>query len=325
MFNLNKPFFLLSFILIIAIISVSCNKEDACEKITCMNGGACQDGTCDCPDGFTGDRCEIEDRCITQNISCLNGGTCQDGTCDCPDGFTGDRCEIEDRCITQNISCLNGGTCQDGVCDCPDGFIGNRCERVDLSKVQDLLNRGITPKTLIDAGVPIDALYGKIYERGIIFYINPGNGTGLVARLDDMRDFRGDRIEAQWGCVNTDIPNLPNVLNNPMDPEIEVGSRIGDGESNTTAILAACSTPNIAARLCRDIGDEYFLPSRGELNAMFTNLRRKGYGGFANNWYLSSSEFQYDGAWVQNFDSGATQRANKAAPVFYVRAAKAFR
>lgn len=34
------------------------NTADPCAKISCMNGGVCVDGTCDCPDEFTGDRCQ---------------------------------------------------------------------------------------------------------------------------------------------------------------------------------------------------------------------------------------------------------------------------
>lgn len=319
-----------SILILVAIISVgltqySCSeKTDLCDDISCLNEGTCEDGICDCPEGFTGPNCGTEDLCITQNLNCLNGGVCINGACDCPDGFTGDRCEIEDRCITQNIDCLNGGVCDEGECDCPDGFIGDRCEQVDFAKIQDLLNSGYSPKTLYDAGVPLDQLYGKTFEQGLIFYLNTTTGSGLLAHNRDMTDFRGDRKKAKWGCANTDIPNLPNVSDEPANPETEDGARIGDGEQNTIAILASCGTQDIGARLCRDLGDEYFLPSRGELNAMRINLYQKGHGGFAEELYMSSSEVQYNSAWVQNMRSGATDRAYKEAPVFYVRAVKSF-
>lgn len=36
-----------------------CTKStDECENITCKNGGACVNGTCSCPTGYTGSRCE---------------------------------------------------------------------------------------------------------------------------------------------------------------------------------------------------------------------------------------------------------------------------
>ena len=27
----------------------SCSSEDACDMVNCLNGGVCNDGTCDCP------------------------------------------------------------------------------------------------------------------------------------------------------------------------------------------------------------------------------------------------------------------------------------
>jgi hypothetical protein len=33
---------------------------DPCEQISCLNGGVCKDGTCECPPGFSGERCQIK-------------------------------------------------------------------------------------------------------------------------------------------------------------------------------------------------------------------------------------------------------------------------
>lgn len=95
------------FSLLLCLTFYSCKKEmnepDLCENIACLNGGFCENGTCNCPEGFTGDNCEIEvivDPCA--GIECLNEGICEDGACDCPEGFTGEFCEIEiDTCETQ--------------------------------------------------------------------------------------------------------------------------------------------------------------------------------------------------------------------------------
>lgn len=85
---------------IFIICSAGC-QPDACKDVTCLNGGACNDGTCICPTGFTGTYCEttvIIDPC--DGVLCLNGGTCVDGTCDCPPGFTGANCETV---VTQTL------------------------------------------------------------------------------------------------------------------------------------------------------------------------------------------------------------------------------
>ena len=41
----------------------ACKKEEPapvnpCDNVTCENGGDCNNGTCDCPEGFTGTNCE---------------------------------------------------------------------------------------------------------------------------------------------------------------------------------------------------------------------------------------------------------------------------
>jgi hypothetical protein len=65
--------------------------KDKCDDVTCINDGICVDGSCHCPEGFSGETCDLEDPCRTLN--CLNDGTCDNGTCDCPDGYVGVNCE----------------------------------------------------------------------------------------------------------------------------------------------------------------------------------------------------------------------------------------
>lgn len=68
----TKPLsFIITFAFLLGIILFSCKKEidntSICENVECLNGGVCTDGTCDCPEGFSGEFCEIElDICETQ-------------------------------------------------------------------------------------------------------------------------------------------------------------------------------------------------------------------------------------------------------------------
>jgi len=63
-----------------------------------------------------------------------------------------------------------------------------------------------------------------------------------------------------------------------------------------------------AARACADYVyggyDDWVLPSKGMLNLMYTNLKKKGLGGFKDDWYWSSSQYLSNTAWVQSFSSG---------------------
>ena len=49
---------------------------------------------------------------------------------------------------------------------------------------------------------------------------------------------------------------------------------------------------------------DWYLPSRFELNILYVNLRKNGLGGFTNNFYWSSTDYDDLSAWGQNFASG---------------------
>jgi len=244
------------------------------------------------------------------NTGVQNAESCD---CVCPEGYSGTNCEIKDLCI--GITC-DRGNCVDGNCDCPAGYTGTKCELFDITQVQALLENH-TPKELVDAGIPIDSLFGKRYKDGLIFYFNIDDGTGMVAATQDQTGLL-DGVE--WGCYNEEIKDLKNVFTDPTNPETLEGTRIGDGEKNTDLILdplTGCMISGIAARLCRNLGEEWFLPSRAELNLMWTNLAdpdgdqinegvddRNNLGGFSTDRYWSSTQYSSEAAWIQEFDFG---------------------
>lgn len=83
-----------------AVTYTACKKESkrpSCAQLNCINGGACNNGVCVCPTGYTGTYCEQEivlpDPC--KDVVCQNGGTCVDGSCFCPAGYEGEHCEIK--------------------------------------------------------------------------------------------------------------------------------------------------------------------------------------------------------------------------------------
>lgn len=112
-------------IIAIGLLLASCqDDEDSCEDLTCLNGGACVDGICDCPPGYLGINCQNFEPCDT--IVCLNEAPCVFGVCACPPGYSGDNCENFDPCF--DVVCENDGSCVDGTCQCPPNFIGDNCE-----------------------------------------------------------------------------------------------------------------------------------------------------------------------------------------------------
>eukprot|EP00057_Strongylocentrotus_purpuratus_P008326 XP_011662800.1 PREDICTED: CUB and zona pellucida-like domain-containing protein 1 [Strongylocentrotus purpuratus] len=55
---------------------------------------------------------------------CDNGGTCENNTCVCPEGFSGNFCHL-DAC---DSICVDGTICEQGSCTCPAGYAGNMCQ-----------------------------------------------------------------------------------------------------------------------------------------------------------------------------------------------------
>lgn len=45
---------------VFSLLMFACS--DPCDDISCENGGNCDDGTCICEDGYSGENCEIENR-----------------------------------------------------------------------------------------------------------------------------------------------------------------------------------------------------------------------------------------------------------------------
>jgi hypothetical protein len=164
------------------------------------------------------------------------------------------------------------------------------------------------------ASTPVSPKVGDCLADGVVFYIfQPGdagyvNGEthGLVVSLDQSLE--------RWGCYGTDLTAVPNVLSGPTDLETAVGSRIGDGKTNTYGIVQDCPNGNTADWF-QNKGPEWFLPSRGELNELYkwyvkdkpgnNNLMVKcGGDELATDWHWSSSDLNEKHAWGQYFSSG---------------------
>ena len=120
---------------------------------------------------------------------------------------------------------------------------------------------------------------------------------------------------------------------------VGTGDGIGSGKENTRKLVGAMglsayssssgstTTTQYAARMCADYRggghDDWFLPSRDELNLMYQNLRRNNLGGFSEDIYWSSSEYGASSAWLQGFHYG-TQDYYHRDREYRVRPVRAF-
>ena len=77
-----------------------------------------------------------------------------------------------------------------------------------------------------------------------------------------------------------------------------------------------------AKKACADLGDGWRLPTKDELNILYENKNK--IGGFAFDYYWSSTEVGDDSAWRQDFFDGFQSFGYKNYSNFYVRAVRAF-
>lgn len=139
--------------------------------------------------------------------------------------------EKEDICLLE--SCKNNGVVVDCRCECPEGYLGETCQRIDPTATQKLLDNGVSPFTLLSAGIQIDAVYGKNFQNGIIFHLNIIDNIVKITTQKDLEK------KLQWtnavnyceslevnGTTDWYLPNLTEVeeIRNILYVQQKVGS-----------------------------------------------------------------------------------------------------
>jgi len=157
---------------------------------------------------------------------------------------------------------------------------------------------------------------------GLIFYDKGSYSDGW--RYLEVAPVSTERGNTYWGDYGTVIGGNAALTG------------IGDGQAATDAIVAHMEGKSIkgtAAQLCDALSyggyDDWFLPSKDELDAIWDNLvddgtgLNNGVGGFASGYYWSSSEDYSSYAWGQYFSNGV-QSVNYKYSSARVRAVRAF-
>ena len=166
--------------------------------------------------------------------------------------------------------------------------------------IQERLDNGETPYEIyLSNNDLLNLIYGLNYQGGIIFHLDINDGTGMISSPNDLS------TNAVWGCEGINISGAEF-------------SSIGSGLTNTQEIVANCNDDIFAAKICASYSlngnDEWYLPSKEELNLMYQNLKTNNIGNFSDAWYWTSTEFEdqdtfdtngYEAAWIQSFNDGS--------------------
>ena len=142
---------------------------------------------------------------------------------------------------------------------------------------------------------------GDYRDGGIVFYLD-GSGGGLIAAPTDQSTW------AEW------------ILGGSTQTTANGGTSasIGQGQTNTTAMMGQAGYTGGAAKVCNDytitvngiIYNDWFLPSKDELNSMRENIGQGNelglgnIGSFGTEYYWSSTEIDNELAWQQRFGNG---------------------
>jgi len=181
------------------------------------------------------------------------GATVDDGSCDAAIVYG---CTFSTMFNYNPLACVNDGSCEPFTYGCTNPAADNYNSAINSDDgsciwfgCTDPLATNYDPIATIDDGTcdytPL--LIGDTHQGGIVFYLY-ANGGGLVVSTSNQH------ASAPFGCPNLFITGTL--------------FGIGDGQQNTTNILAQCADPNSTAALASNNGVGWHLPSRDELNEM---------------------------------------------------------
>lgn len=179
------------FIAMITVGLTSCTNDDEndpCEAVSCLNGGSCIDGTCECIDGYTGSECKTAPAVTGCGTDIYEYGVEEFGF----------------RPNYNDISCITQGQAFE--------------ERVFLKNFTELSN-GSTTVSVVE--LTIDSLYDL--PDGIDYTFNKTPATyasgelGCILFSGTSNDIAGDYKVSIYVHVTVDVDGTPLELSGNVD------------------------------------------------------------------------------------------------------------
>ena len=215
------------------------------------------------------------------------------------------------------------------------GFLGWSTVKDDATTEFDF------DKETIKSDITLYALWKTSYSigetgpaGGYIFYDCDADNNIETEDKDGARKYNLDGLtssECGWRYLEAAESDLSNSALYGWGPTETVSTKTGIGEGkNNTELLSSkggsYAAANGASGYEHNGFDDWFLPSKDELNLMFTNLAKKNICSFATTYYYwSSSESNVRKAWRQYFVAAyGTQIEEAKSTGCYVRPCRSF-
>ena len=178
---------------------------------------------------------------------------------------------------------------------------------------------------------------------GIIFYVADGQADrplgftveGYTGTTGSFASYTAHYLEAapedsgtaQWGANGILIPGVTTFTSSSHADY----NKIGNGRKDTLTIAAYLTGAYLETGIAAQIAsaatfgsqNDWFMPSSGELNLLYQQRNLAGIG-ITSGWFWSSSQYNANYAWGQNFDSGFRGSNNSKNYGLNVRAVRAF-
>ena len=161
--------------------------------------------------------------------------------------------------------------------------------------------------------------YHELYDNGVIFFLTIGQKAGTFSWKEWRTLSQIEQIKSYSVTPNGVISQFKNggYIVYEKDGHGLVAAIIDLGKMDWSSANTACE------ELILNGYSDWHLPSKEELNSVYVNLKQVGVGGFADNYYWSSTE----GSSYSSWKKGERDRGdyNYSKPSTYnVRAVRAF-
>lgn len=144
----------------------------------------------------------------------------------------------------------------------------------------------------------ITSFYGIEYAGGFIFHVNPNNGEMIVAT--DYSEI-GD---VAWGDV-FDLDTSLNIGDGDINTQLIIEGNQNDNSSNGTEF----GSDDYAFKIVQDLNyngySDWFIPSSGSMEIIYSNIHSLGFGNFNENlvYWSSTKEGYFPYVMAFNFES----------------------